>query len=587
MSDLSRLRGQKCTYADFLGEPIKEKTIFFLVSGEDEEESILTQLYDSIEDHPCRQGYSIYWSAARPEEGIKEWCGQKDIALIPWEKERFLQLLATSAYLLSDVDLPAYFFRRHGQVYWSLSAIRDKEGRGRGDRPGYERESLSWRYSCDLLQSSHIRVTSEEDIRLLKEEYRLENIYDGLICKADGISQLRDLIFQDATQAGKEESLRLPVKKHRVLIQIDWKKRDHLREWLPLWLEYVDQDLYDVTVVTGWPEVDVDRYRLTELSEHARIMIRRGGLLSGSEQKTEVKEYADGFWLMPEEERESGHPDMQRIYEREWRKIFGCACFDTVVLTSMHPLWYLGAKKSCADVIFIGTREIRGAVGASDDGRLKWENKWGAIKKMKAAYWFGSEGLPPGSVPEGLRILPTPIPRKWLEGNTGELAAFWYQDKEYALVFRARDWRELRGQVEFIPLPPADRKAYVASGAVSGILPVFKQLHGQDPDALLYVFNGDPAYPVEEIEKELKGCVVPISGVICGNIPGAFDYFQRFQGGLIQNGEESGALASLMGILGKPVYRSNGGYVEEISIQVDKDSLYMREKEAVERIWGE
>lgn len=587
MSDLARLQSQMSTYADFLQGPVEQKSIFFLASREGGEENILMQLCEAMEGHPCRQEYSIYWSIVKPNKKIKRWCGEKDITLIPWEEERFLELLATSAYLLSDMNMPLYFSRRPEQVYWNLSAVRDKEARGKKNRPAYEQKVLLWRYSQNFLQSSHIFVTSEADIRLLKEEYRLENVYDGLICRAEGICQLRDLILQSMEQTELTGAQRLPVNKHRVLIQIDQEKRDELREWLSLWLEYADQDKYDVTVVTGRPKDAVDMYKLTELPEHVRIMIRRGYVLSGSQQKTAVREYVDDFWLMSDEERKNGHLDIQKIYESEWRKIFGCASFDTIVLTSMHPLWYLGAEKAQADKVFICTREIRSAAGASHEEKEKWENKWRAMKKMKAVYWFGTEELPFDSTLDGLQKLPAPVPRKWLEGDTGQLTTMQYQDKEYAVVFQGGDWRDLRGQVEFIPLPSADEKAYVASGSVSGILPGFRQLRGQDTDIRLYVFTGDRTSPAEELGQEFEECVVPIGGVVCGDMPGAFDYFQRFRGGLIRRGEESGSLAVLMGILEKPVYRADGGHLEEISIQIDKDSLYMQGKEAVDRIWGE
>ena len=78
---------------------------------------------------------------------------------------------------------------------------------------------------------------------------------------------------------------------------------------------------------------------------------------------------------------------------------------------------------------------------------------------------------------------------------------------------------------------------------------------------------------------------MPIGGVVCGDIPGAFEYFQRFQGGLVHHTEVSGRLASMMGLLGRPVYKVDDDHIEEISIQIDRDRLYTQGKEAVEHIW--
>lgn len=601
MVDQERLQDQVSTYADHLQEPVNGKDIFFLISGKAGEEDLLLRLYDSMKKHPRCQEYSIHCAVTGADAKMKRWCRQRGIALIPWEGKEYLRLLATSAYLLSDVTLPIYFMRRQEQSYWALGVIRDAAARRRKNRPAYDEDMFLERLGQNFLQCTHILASSEADIRLLKKDYLLEDMYGGQVCRIDDIHQpdesadqkielLRDLILGQDPQNGQAEIIRFTAgkSKHRVLIQLDWNKRDWLREWLPLWLEYVDYEKYDVTLVSSSPKGGVNMSTLAGLPKQVRVLLRRGYILLGARQKMESAEYTKDFWLMPEEERRDGHPEMQVVYAHEWRKIFGWASFDTMVLTALDPLWYLGAEKSCADKVFICTREIARQASASQMDQEKWKNKWAAVEKMKACYWFGTEGTLLGNTYDRFRKLPTPVPAGWLrEGaeDTAVMNTFWYQGREYALLLQGSDWRELRGQVEYIPIPQTDQNAYVASGHISDVLAGFKALREREPDSLLYVFTGDEANPLDGIEAAYRECVVPIGRVVCGKMQGARTYLSRFRGGLIHGDDDPGSLAVLMGILGRPVYRENGGQLEEISIQIDKEDLYEKGKDLVARIW--
>lgn len=602
MVDQERLLSQVSTYADHLLEPVNGKDIFFLVSEKAGEGSLMVRLYDLMERHPRRKEYSFYCSVAGSDERMKDWCRRREITVVPWEGEEYLRLLATSACLLSDVTLPIYFMRRQEQSYWALGVIRDAAARQRKNRPAYDEDMFLDRLSQNFLQCTHILASSKEDIRLLKEDYLLEGMYGGQVCKIDGIHQqdestdqklerLRDLILEQDAQSGQAEFLRFPADqdKHRVLIQLDWNTGDWLREWLPIWLGYVDYGRYDVTLVTRSPKEIVDMSKLASLPKQVRVLIRRGYILMGERQKAESRGYTGDFWLMSEEERRDGHPDMQEVYAREWRKIFGWASFDTMVLTALDPLWYLGAEKNCVDKVFICTREIEKRAGASQMDQEKWKNKWAAIEKMRACYWFGTEEMLFGNTYDKFLKLPTPVPAGWLRedlGNAADMTTVRYRGREYALLLQGRDWRELRGQVEYIPVPQAGQNAYVASGSVRDVLTGFKILREKGPDSLLYVFTGDRTDPLNGIDEEYRECVVPIGGVICGKMQGAFAYFSRFRGGLIHGDDDPGSLKVLMGILGRPVYRDDGGHLEEISIQIDREDLYGKGKDLVGRIWG-
>ena len=592
MADTETLQSLTTTYADLLQYPVEQKDLFFLVSREGGEQNILMRLYDSMRKHPSFQGYSIYFSIFKMNKEIRGWCRQRKVKRVSWEGEAYLRLLATSACIISDVKLPIYFCRRKGQMYWNLANIQDRETRQQKCRTEYEQKVALWRLSQDLLQSSHILATDARDVQLLRDEYLLENVYEGLVYRIDGIhqqegqvGQLRDLLMQEDPKGVRTEVLRSTEKKHKVLIQMDWNQKDQLREWVSVWLRYVDHDRYDVTLVTGRARDTVDLYKLSRLPEKIRVMVRRGYTLCQEQQKERLREYDRDFWLMSEEERRDGHLDMQEIYENEWRKIFGCACFDTIVSTSMHPLWYLGTQKHCVRRVFIATREINSRSGATGEDLCRWENKWAAMRKMDAVFWFGTETLTFDWDLDGLRKLPTPVPVGWLENDTGHLTTLQYQERGYALLLQGKDWKELRGQVEFIPIPPLDQKAYVACGPLSKVLPGFRLIREREPDSFLYIFVEDLPDRTDILEEELKGYVMPIGGGGCGDIPGAFEYFQRFQGGLVHHTEVSGRLASMMGLLGRPVYKVDDDHIEEISIQIDRDRLYTQGKEAVEHIW--
>lgn len=595
MADMTKVQDQVSTYAEYLPQPIVPKQIFFLTSGEIRNESVLVQLYGSIKAHPAYQAYPVYWSVYRPVRQAKEWCAHEGITLVEWEERGYLRLLATSAYLLSDTKLPAYFMRKPEQIYCDLGFPWKDLSRGKEYRPEYERRIQAWRIMQGLLQTTHILVSSEADIERLETGYRLGNIYGGRVCKIEKTGAqaelVRDLILREGFQTDQVEFRKLPVKKQRVLIQLEWNKGDLLQEWIPLWLEYVDYEKYDITLVTTKPRDPAELYRLTQLPQWVRVLFRGGHMLYGNTQKPQVKAYVDDFWLISEEEREKRYPAMQKICAYEWEKIFGGASFDTVVLTSMHPLWYLGAEKNCGRKVSICTREIMKLTASSQEERARWENKWAAMKEMDAVFSFGMEGASFMADADlgGLQELPTPVPMRWLEKGMGQLSLIQYQGREYALSFQGRDWKELRGQVEFIPIPPAGRKAYVAGGAPSGILPGFKRLREKEPDSLLYIFTGDLERPGEGIEEGLKESVVCIGGTVCGDLPGASGYLQRFWGCLLQEGEEdfwSDLPAVLMGLLGKPVYRMEGRDLKEIQIQIDEKELYARGRDAVNRIWG-
>ncbi len=592
MADLGKLWNQMSAYADYLQQPIRQKNIFFLTAKGSEGQNFLMRLYDSMEKQSCCQGYSVYWAVSKRDEKTEEWCRKKRISCVPWEEDDYLRLLATSAVLISDITLPIYFSRRPEQKHWNLGIIRDREGRTRKYKPGYDQNVLLWRYGQNFLQSTHILATSEEDVRLLQDDYHLENVYGGCVCQMDGFCQqdaqidaLSRRIFQEDSQAAEKENLKFPPKKRRVLIQLNWNKRDYLREWVRLWLEYVDYDQYDVTLATMRPKESVDIYKLAAFPEQVRILIQRGYMLTGLQQKEEAKEYANDFWLISKDERLNGHPGIQAAYENEWRKIFGSASFDVILLTSMEPLWYLGARKHCGEQIFICTRELEIQADGSSERMERWKNKWEAMKEMKAAYWLGTEQAKLDEERNALQKLPTPVPAKCLKGDTGQLTLLQYQGREYALLLQGKDWRELRGEAEFIPAPPNDQSAYVAGGNLNVILPLFRQLREKEPDSSLYVFVGDLPVPDDAADGDLKDCVIPIGGTVCGDMPGALDYFRRFRGALLCGEEDPGRLGPLMGILGKPAYREKDGRLEEISIQVDPENLYRQGKEAVNHIW--
>ena len=48
MADMTKVQDQVSTYAEYLPQPIVQKQIFFLTSGEIRDESVLVQLYDLI-----------------------------------------------------------------------------------------------------------------------------------------------------------------------------------------------------------------------------------------------------------------------------------------------------------------------------------------------------------------------------------------------------------------------------------------------------------------------------------------------------------------------------------------------------------
>lgn len=82
MADMTKVQDQVSTYAEYLPQPIVQKQIFFLTSGEIRDESVLVQLYDLIKAHPTYQAYPVHWSVYKPARQAKEWCAHKGIPLI-------------------------------------------------------------------------------------------------------------------------------------------------------------------------------------------------------------------------------------------------------------------------------------------------------------------------------------------------------------------------------------------------------------------------------------------------------------------------------------------------------------------------
>lgn len=590
MAEHIELLDKTMAYAKWLCQPIRQKSIFLF--GKDSQ-GILVRLYDSFCQLPASQGYCVYLSisGSSREKELRE---QGRVPLIPWEEEECFSLLACSVCVISDTKAPAYFMRRDSQAYWCFAKVMGKGTLEAMKKNLMEVQAVLRIRLRNYLQCSHIVVSGADDIRILQEDYRLGNLYQGLVYEIpelwqeDGpVTPLRDMILRQDTQDNGNWEVRLEAdeKKHRVLIQADWIRDRYLKEWLPVWLDYLDGDKYDVTIVVNNPKELFDNYCLSRLSRKARVLTRTGYLLADAAEREDVLDYSKNFWLMDQDEREAKGQKAMEIYRQEWKRVFGCAGFDIIIFSSLMPQWYLGIQPQPARKIFLCSREM-GAYPDNREEQCQWEHKWDALQGLDGVFRTGAMSCPEGHALARVPALPRPIPWQWADGDgTGQPEIIHYQNKEYALLYPLADSQAILGQVEFIPLPPADGTAYVAAGEIDSVLPGFLRLKEQDPRSLLYVFIGEIPCPESVLEGKLQECVIPIGETACAGMPGGWGYFSRFCGCLVASDAQGDFLASWMALLGKPVYVVENGQIQQKAMQTNKESLYAWGKESVNRIW--
>ncbi|MBR3147407.1 MAG: CDP-glycerol glycerophosphotransferase family protein [Eubacterium sp.] len=146
--------------------------------------------------------YHICFATVSPEEHKK---ALKDLGLdaepVDISTARYVQVLATAKYIISNASLPAYFIRRPGQEYLQTWHGTPLKTLGRSMRYGIE---SMYNVQHNFLQASYILQPNEYTREVIMRDYFLDDLYTGKVIMA-GYPRNQVLFDKDEADRLKKE----------------------------------------------------------------------------------------------------------------------------------------------------------------------------------------------------------------------------------------------------------------------------------------------------------------------------------------------------------------------------------------------
>lgn len=273
-------------YAECLQMPVKEQQFLFWNGNSCSEEGRVKELFEyyyKYYGHKFAYIWVVKYNRDKPKNPAA------GVTYVKKNSEEYWKALAQSGYLIGEGILPAAFVKRKEQIYVNLT--------GQTMDTGIDGQSL------------------------LKKEYRKADILPD---SKEEIGSLAERIITKKPEESAENN------KQKVLFLTNWKEEREHRYYLKQLLSLTDSEKYDLTVMTprmgnaslesefetlpGTIEKYVYRGRMTTTRKEFLILyiLEKNPFLYQREPK--VHEFING------------------LIKREWKRIWGKADFDIIVL---------------------------------------------------------------------------------------------------------------------------------------------------------------------------------------------------------------------------------------------------------------
>lgn len=169
-------------YANLIKEPIDEHAILLeSQQGRTWNGNIFYILQYLNSDDKYRDFKLVFVSQRRNQQQFIDFLEQHGIdsvEVVPRDTERYLHLLSTSKYLITDTSFPTYFIKRDEQIMWNVWHGTPLKAMGRKDHSGVTtlgnvQKNLAW---SDYLSFPSMYMSE----RMLKD-YMIDKIYNGTL----------------------------------------------------------------------------------------------------------------------------------------------------------------------------------------------------------------------------------------------------------------------------------------------------------------------------------------------------------------------------------------------------------------------
>ena len=524
-------------YAKMLDCPVQEKQIFFCLDNSqkgDFPEQLLHYLL-----HTEGDSYR-YFCCCDKEKKLPE-----GVIRVKEKSREFWEALATSRYIISSVFLPLTYVKREGQVY--LQTMQSAYGQME------EIEALET-LAREMWKADYILAPTEIRAReLWLRKTHLGNFFCGniLVCPQPGqnLDALAGILLhqkraEDFASSPEGGLLCLPgpfSQKKKILVLTSWKDSEEHKYQTRLVLKRLAELDYDTVVLSGQTkEPEIVQDFLTLPQPLAKAMYRgRMVVDEGESNAFRILEKHPDVYVKNKEVREY----MNRLFEREWRRIWGWQHFDAcLVLGSQgYQQYYMvmaadAEKKILIDLDFMPVIREKAPEVWRRALSLFDEIYTPAVLWKPAAYGVENQG--------NTRPLPYFAPER------AKKAAAVTLGQEKYLVCEEQGQGDAGLKVKLARLPEE------RSLLVNAELPLT-----QERKALLETLHGRPVCFVGDCAASFQRyfgggcCLEAYVKNILPLLPAAWDFFARFEGYYGDPALETDPFEEICRSLGVPVLR--------------------------------
>ena len=219
----------------------KNTVLFECFHGRSMEGNPLILVQEMAKDYPER---FIYYCTTRDKEKHNRRISENgfEITMVHIASRKYVRLLATAGYIISNASLPNFYIRREEQVYLQTWHGVPLKSLGKSMRHGVE--SMS-NVQHNFLQASHIMFPNDYTRGIIMRDYGLEQLYGGKVIMSGYPS---NHIFLDK-EAGEALKRQLGLENKRVYA------------YMPTWRGSSNQN------------IDVDNY-INELKNILKVLDR-------------------------------------------------------------------------------------------------------------------------------------------------------------------------------------------------------------------------------------------------------------------------------------------------------------------------
>lgn len=169
-------------YATIISEPIQEKAILLESQQGRTWNGNIFYILKYLSDNEKYSDFDIAFVSKRNNSqqfiDFLELHNIKEVEVVARDTERYIHLLSTSKYLITDTSFPTYFVKRDEQIMWNVWHGTPLKAMGRSDRGG---AVTLGNIQKNLALSDFLSFPSEYMEKRILSDYMLDKIYNGTV----------------------------------------------------------------------------------------------------------------------------------------------------------------------------------------------------------------------------------------------------------------------------------------------------------------------------------------------------------------------------------------------------------------------